>query len=235
MTTATTPAPDSDAAPRFTLRQRLQLALISWAGYLAVALIGPTLRYTVTGETDEAAREPVHPGIFAFWHRCVIPATYCFRRHGIAVMTSQSFDGEYIARVIRRFGYIPVRGSSTRGGARGLLEMQSLIDRGHSAAFTIDGPRGPLYVAKPGAVALARATGVRVVPFYVALDRPWILRSWDRMMIPRPFSRALVRLGEKILVPLDADPATFDRCQAALQAGLERVRDWAEAHVAARN
>jgi len=146
-------------------------------------------------------------------------------------MTSRSFDGEYIARIISRFEYVPVRGSSSRGGAGALLEMHQMLEQGRSAAFTIDGPRGPRYVAKPGPVLLARNTGVRIVPFYIALDRPWVLRSWDGFMIPRPFSRALVRVGKAIAVPPDANDDALARYHAEMQSALDRVRDWAIANV----
>jgi lysophospholipid acyltransferase (LPLAT)-like uncharacterized protein len=220
--------PDAEVR-RFTTGERIKLALIAFFGYLAVRLIGSTLRYEISSETDEGLREPVHPGIFAFWHRCVIPTTYRFRHQRFAVLTSRSFDGEYIARIIRRFGYEAVRGSSSRGGVEGLLELQRVIEQGRSAVFTVDGPRGPVYVAKRGATALARMTGVRVVPFYMAVEKQWTLRSWDGMIVPRPFSRAHIRAGAAVVVPRDADEAAFDRCHAELQAALERVRDDAEA------
>jgi lysophospholipid acyltransferase (LPLAT)-like uncharacterized protein len=229
LTTQPTTLAETDAVRRFTVGERIKLSLISVFGYLLVRLIGATLRYEISAETEEGLREPVHPGIFAFWHRCVIPATYPWRNQRFAVLTSRSFDGEYIARIIRRFGHEPVRGSSSRGGAEGLLELQRVIAQGRSAVFTIDGPRGPVYVAKRGAIALGRLTGVRVVPFYVAVEKHWTLRSWDRMIVPKPFSRAHARAGAAIHVPQGADQATFDRCQAELQTALERVRDYAEA------
>jgi len=229
LTTPATTTPIDDEARVFTAGEKIKLALISLIGYLAVRLIGCTLRYEISAETEEGLREPVHPGIFAFWHRCVIPATYQWRNRGLAVLTSRSFDGEYIARIIRRLGYEPIRGSSSRGGAQGLLELQRVLEQGRSAVFTIDGPRGPAFVAKRGATALARITGVRIVPFYIAVERAWALRSWDRMIIPKPFSRVHARAAAAIHVPAGADEATFDRCHAALQAALERVRDDAEA------
>ncbi len=227
------PPEDAAAVParRYSAWQRVKLWVVSTLGYLAIALIGPTLRFTLSGEDEEAAREPQHPGIYAFWHRCVLPVMWRFRHQGFAILTSRSFDGEIIARVVQRFGHVPVRGSSSRGGAEGLRQLQRVVRDGHSAAFAVDGPRGPRYVAKRGPVLLARHTGVRVVPFYVALDRPWVLNSWDAFMIPKPFSRALVRVGRRIDVPAGADAATLARCHADLQAALERVRDWAETHV----
>ena len=149
-------------------------------------------------------------------------------------MTSRSLDGEYIARVIRRFGFLPVRGSSSRGGQRALLEMNTLVGQGHGVAFTIDGPRGPRFVAKRGPVLLARMSGAAITPFYVAVEKAWVLNTWDRLMVPKPFSRIHVRAGAKIFVPADADDAALERYYAEMQAALERVTAFAEAQFSAR-
>src|SRR3954469_1893403 len=141
-------APPEVEARAFTLRQRFLLWSASALGYLAIRTIGPTLRLSVSLEEGAREHEPQHPSIYCFWHRCVFPATYCFRNHRIAVMTSRSFDGEYIARIIERAGYTAVRGSSSRGGAAALLGMHDVVEKGYSVAFTADGPRGPRYVAK---------------------------------------------------------------------------------------
>jgi lysophospholipid acyltransferase (LPLAT)-like uncharacterized protein len=138
-------------------------------------------------------------------------------------MTSQSFDGEYIARFIRRLGYGAVRGSSTRGGVGALVELTRLVRRGCPAGFSIDGPRGPRHVAKMGAVLLAKKTGQAVLPFGVNAERFWSLKSWDRMQIPKPFSRVHVRFAPPIFVPGDADEATLNRKHDELQSALDRV------------
>ena len=229
------PAPtatDTESKPaheQFTLRQRIALALITWSAFLLIRLIGPTLRYTVSYEEGAAETEFPHPAVFVFWHNAVIAATWHYRGKGIAVMTSSSFDGEYIARIIGKFGFRPVRGSSTRGGVRALLGMHTEIESGHSVAFTIDGPQGPVYVAKPGPVLLARNVRLPIVPFYVAPERAWILNSWDRLRIPKPFSRVHIRMGRPITVPPETDAESAKRIHAEMQAGLERVREGAEA------
>ncbi|MFB3917153.1 MAG: lysophospholipid acyltransferase family protein [Terriglobales bacterium] len=215
----------------FTWRQRVLLSLISWVAALALRLIGPTLRYRVSFEEGGPPSEVVHPGIYVFWHRCVFAATYCFRNHGIAVMTSRSFDGEYIARIIERFGFSAVRGSSSRGAVRALLGMHKIVERGQAVAFTIDGPRGPRYVAKPGPVLLARHTGVPIIAFHLAVENVWVLNSWDGFMIPKPFSRVLMRVSKLIQVPPDANSDAMARYHAEMQAALERVRDFADANV----
>ena len=208
----------------------MQLTLVSWLVPPLLALIGCTLRPAVTYEEGVIRDlDDLYPGIFPFWHRCVLPATWFFRRRRIAVLTSQSLDGEFIARVIRRFGYKPVRGSSSRGGQRALLEMDSMLRDKQAVAFTIDGPRGPRFVAKKGPVLLARTSGAPITAFYVAVQRAWVLNSWDRLVVPKPFSRILVRVARKIYVSADADDAAVEKCHAEMQAALERVTAFAEA------
>ena len=215
--------------------QRLQIGVASWLAAAVVGLIGRTLRMTITFEEGSIpGLHKISPGIYPFWHRCVLPATWLFRNRGIGVLTSLSRDGEYIARVIRRFGYLPVRGSSSRGGQRGLLEMETMVKAGGAAAFTIDGPRGPRYVAKKGPVVLSRLTGVPITAFYVAVEKRWVLKTWDAMVIPRPFSRAYVRVAKNISVPPDADDAALDQHHTEMQAALERVTEFAEAQFSAQ-
>ena len=150
----TSPSQETGTAAAFTLRQRLALWFISWLGYLLISLIGCTLRFEYSSEPggEVEGGEPPPFVIGPFWHRCVIPATWCFRGRGMAVMTSRSFDGEYIARIIERFGFVAVRGSSSRGGSGALLGMNRALAGGRIAAFTIDGPqRTALYgQARPG-------------------------------------------------------------------------------------
>jgi lysophospholipid acyltransferase (LPLAT)-like uncharacterized protein len=215
---------------RFSLLERTQLALVSWIVPLLLRLIGCTLRSTMTFEEGAIqGLDEIHPGIFPFWHRCVLPAAWLFRGRHLAVMTSQSRDGEYIARVISRFGFLPVRGSSSRGGQRALMEMNKLLDEGNGVAFTIDGPRGPRYVAKKGPVLLARVSGVAITAFYVAVERAWVLKTWDRLVIPKPFSRVHVGVARKIFVPPNASDDAMERYHAEMQAALERVTEFAEA------
>lgn len=222
--------PEPQPDPRFTFSQRLKLAVVTWAGFLAIRLIGPTLRVELSIDDGGPPDAFLKPAIYALWHRCVFLAAYYWRGRGIGVMTSRSFDGEYIARIIEKFGFRAVRGSSTRGGARGLLQMHDLLAAGGIAGFTIDGPRGPRYVAKPGAALLARNTGQAIMPFHIAFDRCWTLNSWDAFMIPKPFAHAFIRIGRLVRVPADGDDAALARSHAALQQELERVRDFAEAH-----
>ena len=232
---ADTPNVEQDRAPaerKFTLRERLLIWLITWGATLLIRLIGPTLRFTFTFEPG-ATYDGKNPGvaIYCFWHRAVIPATWRFRNLNVSVMTSRSFDGECIARVIHKFGFRSVRGSSSRGAVAALLGMRKELEQGYSVVFTIDGPRGPIYVAKPGPVTLARKTGCKITCFYVALDRAWILNSWDKMMIPKPFSRAAFYMSSSVTVPPDAAPEQMEAFHRQMQANLERCRLEAEARL----
>jgi lysophospholipid acyltransferase (LPLAT)-like uncharacterized protein len=223
------PATSSELTQSFTFSQRLALGLITAAGWLLVKLIGPTLRYTISLEEGGPTSEFMGPAVYVFWHRCVIPALFHYRGKNIAVMTSSSFDGEYIARIIEKFGYRAVRGSSTRGGVRALLGMHTEIEQGRAVAFTIDGPRGPRYVAKPGPVLLARNVKLPVVAFHCAVESAWVLNSWDRFIIPKPFSRVVLRVSRALNVPPEADGTVLDSVHAEMQAALDCARGSAEA------
>jgi hypothetical protein len=219
------------ASRSFTFSERLKLWLISWAGYLFIRVVGATLRYQFIPEPGCLADEHAiaAPGtIWCFWHRSVLPATYRFRNQGLAVMTSRSFDGEYIARIIQKLGFVAVRGSSSRGAVGALLGMRQQLEQGHAAVFTIDGPRGPRYVAKPGPVLLAKKTGAPINCFYVAVERAWILNSWDQMIIPKLFSRAVIYASSPIHVPADATDEQMSTLHQQMQATLERCRLKAE-------
>ena len=155
---------------------------------------------------DAVARSG-HPPIMAFWHGRILPATLYFRDRGIVVVTSANFDGEWIAAVIRRFGYGSARGSSSRGGARALVELRRLMANGQGAAFTLDGPRGPARIAQPGAVFLSQVTGHPIVPFHIEASTAWTAKSWDRTLVPKPGAMLGIAIGEPYVVTTAADEA----------------------------
>lgn len=208
----------------YTFRQRLAIRAADLAFYLAIRLIGSTLRFRVEGQEhwDDATRAGGLP-VYTFWHDRIFPGTYFFRRRRIVIMTSQSFDGEYIARFIQRFGYGAVRGSSTRGAVGALVELTRLVRAGSPAGFSIDGPKGPRHVAKMGALLLAKKTGQPVLPFGVNAEAFWRLPSWDGLQIPKPFARVDVRFAPPIRVAADADDAALEQKREELQRALERV------------
>jgi lysophospholipid acyltransferase (LPLAT)-like uncharacterized protein len=216
---------------RFTLRQRIVLRIIIAAGYWLIRLIGSTLRVCISREEGAQQTLDERPLVASFWHACQIPATYICRDLGVRVMSSNSYDGEYMGRIAHKFGFVPVKGSSSRNAVRALLGLRRALDEGWTVAFTLDGPRGPRYQVKPGPVALARSAGVPMSVFHMAVDRAWVLNTWDRLIIPKPFSRVLLRFGKLISVPSSATDEDVDRYQKELQASLDRVREFAEANV----
>jgi hypothetical protein len=207
----------------FRLWERVQIGLASWLGYLAVLLIGRSLRWEVYGwENWEAATKSGRGLIYTFWHREIFSACWFWRKRGIVVMTSRNFDGEYIARIIQRHGYGAARGSSTYGAPRALAEMTECLRKGRDAAFTIDGPRGPRYVAKRGSVLLSKATGAAILCFHVALRRAYVFRgTWDLTQFPRPFSRAAVFIAPPIVV----SPQASEEEQAAKLEQVQNILD----------
>ena len=210
-----------DGAPawRVSRRKRAELALISAVGYPLLATLGATYRFVVDGlEHLHAAQALGHP-IHAFWHGRILPGTVYFKRRGIVVITSENFDGEWIARIITRFGYRTARGSSSRGALKAMLQLvRDVKDR--PVAFTLDGPRGPARVAQPGAVWLSKATGNPIIPFHLESNRHWTLDSWDRTQIPKPFARVALAFAPPIVVPRDADPGRLDEWRQRLETAL---------------
>ncbi|MCL5005748.1 MAG: lysophospholipid acyltransferase family protein [Acidobacteria bacterium] len=226
-----------DRNPReFTPWQRLQISVAAWVGYLAVLVVGRTLRWQSEGwENWEAAKQAGKGLIYTFWHREIFSATWFWRKRGIVVMTSQNFDGEYIARIIQMHGYGAARGSSSRGAMRALAEMARSLRSGFDAAFTIDGPRGPRFVAKRGSVLLGRNTGAAILCFHIAVAKAYVFRkSWDQTQIPYPFSRAAIFIAPPIFVPAEASPDQQDRIQQEVQAALDQLRRRGEAWAAAQ-
>jgi lysophospholipid acyltransferase (LPLAT)-like uncharacterized protein len=219
-----------DDVPRYSLMQRMKFSLVAVVVSSILRMIGVTLRHTMSFDANTIDPELTryHARIFPFWHRCVLPAAFIFRKRNLAVMTSRSTDGEYIARVIQRFGFLAIRGSSSRGGSQALLEMRTLIQNNGTAVFTIDGPRGPRYVAKRGPVLLASMTDAPIIPFYVATKSAWVLNSWDRFIIPKPFSRIHTHFSEMIHVPPGVDDAAIEAYRLQMQAGLEHATQIAE-------
>ncbi len=206
---------------RTSRSKRMQAAAIAALGYPIVALLGATLRWRVEGlEHFDAVLASGRQPVMGFWHGRILTATYFFRRRGIVVITSENFDGEWIARIIERFGYGTARGSTSRGARRAMLQLVRDMKRGRPAGFTLDGPRGPARVAQPGAVWLAGATGNPLLPFHLEASSHWTLGSWDRTQIPKPFSTVALVVGTPIeVMRVDAD-VDLSHAQRDLEATL---------------
>jgi lysophospholipid acyltransferase (LPLAT)-like uncharacterized protein len=206
-----------------TSGQRRKAALIAGVASPVIAALGATWRWRVDGlHHYDAVIASGHQPIMAFWHGRILPGTVFFRDRGIVVITSENFDGEWIARIIQRFGYGTARGSSSRGGIRALVQLRHDLGDGRPVAFTLDGPRGPARVAQPGAVWLAGATGHPVLPFHIEADRSWTIRSWDKTQVPKPFSHVAVVLGEPLFVEGTSD-AVVERSVTGLEGALRKL------------
>ena len=213
-----------DALEAYGFKERLLIRAADLAFFTAIKVIGVTIRWEVEGlEHLDAIEHDRKSPIFCLWHDRIFAGTYFLRDRGIVVITSQSRDGEYIARFLKRFGFGTIRGSSTRGGVRALVEMIRCMRRGLSMAFTVDGPRGPRYEAKKGAVLLAKKTGNPMIPFSVECARFWTVSSWDRMQIPKPLTRARFLVAPPIYVQSGADEATAEEKRGELQRSLEAI------------
>jgi lysophospholipid acyltransferase (LPLAT)-like uncharacterized protein len=208
----------------YSLRERILIRLADWTFYTLIYLIGKTIRFEKRGwENLESIEQSGKLPVLAFWHNRIFLATYYFRNRGIIVMSSKSFDSEYIARFIQRFGFGVVRGSSTRGGVGALVEMIKLMRKGLPTGFSVDGPKGPKYVAKSGACLLAKKTQNPVVPFIIEAEKYWEVKNWDKLQIPKPFSRACVFIAEPIYVDKAAADEEIEKSRAALQTKLDEL------------
>jgi len=214
----------------YSLKDRLLIRGADLVFFLLIKLIGRTIKFEIEGwDNWEAASRDGKIPIYTFWHNRVFLATYFWRRRGIVVMTSQSFDGEYIARFIQRFGYGAARGSSTRGATGAIVEMVRLMRTGCPTAFTIDGPKGPRYVAKMGAVLLAKKTGNPILPFTITARKSWeAKKSWDGFQTPKPFTRARVDIARPIYVPSDATDEVLEAKRDELQGALDQINQQGE-------
>ena len=217
---------------QYSFKDRMLIRAADLTFYFLIRIIGSTIKFEVEGwENWEAASSNGHIPIYAFWHNRIFLSIYFWQRRRIVVMTSRSFDGEYIARFIQRFGFGAARGSSTRGATGAFIEMVRLMRAGCPTAFTIDGPKGPRYVAKMGAVLLAKKTGHPILPFTIAARNFWEVKStWDRTQLPKPFTRARVLIAPPIFVAPDADDeilnAKRDEVQSALDELEQRAAQW---------
>lgn len=209
----------------YSLRRRFAIRAADLAFYILIKLIGATLKFEIEGaENLERIEQSGKIPIYATWHNRIFQSVYFLRNRGIVVLTSQSFDGEYIARFIQRFGFGAVRGSSTRGGVGGLVKMIRLMrEENLPMCFTVDGPKGAPYVAKNGAVLLSKKTANPILPFLIEPEKFWTVKSWDKLQIPKPFSRARVFFAAPITVEENADEIEIENKRLELQKKLDEA------------
>ena len=217
----------TEASPRFTISQRLTLAIVPRVVWAVLWIVGFTWRFEIIAE-EGATPLPGGIGagaeIFCFWHQCVLPCAIYFRRTAATILISRSFDGELVTRVLALFGFRAVRGSSSRGARDGLLGLKQVIESGHPAIFTADGPRGPIYRTKMGPVKLAQLTGARIGAFHLEPEHALRIRSWDRFLVPWPFTRIVVSWSRWTHVSTDLAEGDFESKREELNDAIERAR-----------
>ena len=213
----------ADSAWRESRAKRAQVSAIATLGWPIIEALAGTWTYRATGagHLDALTRVGEVP-ILAFWHGRILEGVPYFRDRGIVVITSENFDGEWIARIIAKFGYGAARGSSSRGGAKALVQMRRTLAAGRPVAFTVDGPRGPARVAQPGAAWLAGATGHPIVPFHLEADSSWTARSWDRQQIPKPGATIAINIGEPLYIA-NTEEATVEQGRLELEAAFRSL------------
>jgi lysophospholipid acyltransferase (LPLAT)-like uncharacterized protein len=213
--------------PKFSFSQRLILAVVPRLVWALLWIVSRTWRFEVIapdGVIPVIFGEKAGPEIYCFWHQCVLPCTVYFRRTHATILISRSFDGELITRILEMFGFHATRGSSSRGAREGLLGLKQVIESGAPAIFTADGPRGPIYRTKMGPIKLAQMTGAPIGCFHLEPERAWTIHSWDRFLVPKPFTRICVSWAQWTHVPGDLPSEEFERKRAELNAAIERAR-----------
>jgi len=206
----------------------MQAAAIAAVGTPLVEALGSTYRWREAGtqHLDQVKDEGRH-AILALWHGRILSATLYFRDRGIVAMTSENFDGEWVARLMQRFGYRAARGSTSRGGARALAQLRRQMADGYPAAFTVDGPRGPARVAQPGAAWLSSATGNPIIPFHIEASSFWTARSWDAHQVPKPGSTLAIAIGRPIDVPARATEDQIEAGRLVMERALVALEEQA--------
>lgn len=225
---------NAEDSARFTLGQRIALAILPRIVWVLLSIIGRTWRFEVIAEegvTPVVSGQPAGPEIYCFWHQCVLPCTMYFRQSGAVILISRSFDGELITRILRLFGFDAVRGSSSRGAREGLLGLKHVIESGRTAIFTADGPRGPIYQTKMGPIKLAEMTRAPIGAFHLQPEHAWVLNSWDRFLIPKPFTRIVVSWAQWTRVPAEMSSEQLESWRIELNDAIERARTRALAHL----
>jgi lysophospholipid acyltransferase (LPLAT)-like uncharacterized protein len=213
------------AAPAWSPKQRRRLAVARRLTPALLRGLGASWRWELPeGIPPGAFTRPPARAIYVFWHRCLLPIAWIARDRGFGVLVSQHFDGELIAQAAERLGYRTFRGSSTRGGSEALEAMIRALQEGHPLALTVDGPRGPRFRAKRGAIELARATGAPIYALHASPQRSWTMRSWDKFQVPKPFT--LIRGGwaGPLHVAEDIRPDVMESHRAEMEAMLNRLR-----------
>jgi len=203
------------------LKDELLLFLASWIGPILIYLLGMTLKIETVGKENlDSIRKEKGSVIYAFWHGRMLIFTYSHRKKKIHVLISQHRDGEFIARIIERLGFVTVRGSTTRGGSKAIFEICEKITSGLDVAITPDGPKGPGFSVHPGIIYIAQRSGMPIIPITNSAKHRWSLSTWDRFLIPQPFSKTVILLGKPMYVPVASTSEELEEKRIELEKQL---------------
>jgi lysophospholipid acyltransferase (LPLAT)-like uncharacterized protein len=206
------------------MREALRAAAIVHAGGMASrAILATTRAERINDSPQKRIRAEGKGVIFMLWHGRLLPCIYLHRNEGIVGIVSRNRDGEYLARLMHRWGFATARGSSSAGGGDALRELVRHLRAGRSVAITPDGPRGPREVMTPGVVALARLSGAPIIPASAGASRGWWFGSWDRLLVPQPFARIRMVFGDPVEVPRDLPDQETGRVMKDLSGRLAAV------------
>jgi lysophospholipid acyltransferase (LPLAT)-like uncharacterized protein len=219
------PRKNVNPSPKRMIRRLLYRFIFPYAGLFMVKVLSSTYRLRIIdGENESSVLNKDGSIIYASWHQRFFPGiTFFARRKPIAILISQSRDGEFISHIVDILGWSPVRGSSSRGGSEGLQRIKELSLNGHKIGHIVDGPKGPFGVVKPGLLRIAQVSGMAIVPTITSSENPWTFRSWDRFMVPRPFSRVVIRFGRPVYAPSDLEGEDFERHRLMIEQNLKEL------------
>jgi len=207
------------------IKRLLKLPIVMYIGLLIVKVISSTYTIRIVGtEIEKNVLKKKQVPIYASWHQRFFPGITLFAaRKPIAIMISQSRDGELISKIVNRLGWRSVRGSSSRGGRDALREIKTLVHKGYKVGHIVDGPRGPLGIVKPGLLLIAQISGAPIIPTITSAERKWVFNSWDRFVIPKPFSRVIFRFGDEIYVPIKLQGTAFEEKRSSIENTLKKL------------
>jgi lysophospholipid acyltransferase (LPLAT)-like uncharacterized protein len=213
---------------RFT---ELKWKLVGTSGKLLVDFIFSTSVIEIRGQKSLEGLLKSRQYIMAIWHSRILLVSYLFKGTNASILVSRSDDGEIIARILQAQGQNTVRGSTRKGGLRAMARLiKDLINKRRPGAVIPDGPQGPRFQVHPGVIMLAKKTGYPIIPVSYSAKKIKVFSSWDRFILPYPFTRCRMVYGKFISVPADADPIGLENCRKSLESELNRITKSADRH-----
>jgi lysophospholipid acyltransferase (LPLAT)-like uncharacterized protein len=207
------------------LKRILNLKMMPFVGLSIVRVLSATYRVKmINPEIERKVFENGRIPIYASWHQRFFPGITLFsRRKPISIMISRSRDGEFISGIVRLLGWYPVRGSSSKGGRQALRKLKKLVQEGYKVGHIVDGPRGPFGVVKPGLLIIAQATGMPIIPIIISAEKKWVFNSWDQFMVPKPFSRVIIRFSDEMCIPKKLSLSEFEEKRLQIENTFKKL------------